>query len=65
MPPDPSLWDLPRDVAWAMWKREREERRIQSLPGVPRDPVPGIPQPPPHLIMPPPNHGLPRSPYAR
>jgi hypothetical protein len=65
MPPDPSLWDLPRDVAWAEWKREREERRIQSLPGVPRDPVLGIPQPPPHLIMPPPNHGLPRSPYAR
>ena len=65
MPPDPVLWDLPRDVAWAEWKRRREERRNKSLPGVPRDPVPGIPQPPPHLIMPPPNHGLPRSPYAR
>lgn len=44
MPPDPALWNLPRDVAWMMWRQQLAQRRQKQLEGVP-DPTPGPPMP--------------------
>ncbi len=46
MPPDPTLWDLPPEVAWPIW-RQQQARRQQNrmVPG-------GVPNPEPRIPMP-------------
>jgi len=60
MPPDPSLWDDPPDVAWAVWRQQQAQRR---LPGEVTDPAFHIPVPgQPFGVR---NSGLPQPPHPR
>jgi hypothetical protein len=44
MPPDPSLWGVPPDAAWAIWRQQQAQRQQnRMLPGGVPDPQPGIP----------------------
>jgi len=45
MPPDPSLWNLPRDVAWTMWRQQQAQRRQNQLESGFPDPTPRLPIP--------------------
>jgi len=41
MPPDPSLWDDPPDIAWMLWHQQQAIRNPRPLlPGEPPDPTP-------------------------
>jgi len=67
MPPDPSLWDLPSEVAWSIWRQQQAQRQQNRMvPG-------GVPDPEPRISMPGQpfggsnsnNLGLPRPPKTR
>jgi hypothetical protein len=41
MPPDPSLWDDPPEIAWMLWHQQQAIRNPRPLlPGEPPDPTP-------------------------
>ena len=67
MPPDPSLWDLPPEVAWPIWRQQQAQRQQNRMvPG-------GVPNPEPRIPMPGQpfdgnnfnNFGLPQPPRTR
>jgi hypothetical protein len=45
MPPDPSLWNLPRNVAWTIWRQQQPQRRQNQLESGVNDPTPRMPMP--------------------
>ena len=67
MPPDPTLWDLPPEVAWPIWRQQQAQRQQNRMvPG-------GVPDPEPRIQMPGQpfggynfnNFGLPQPPKTR
>lgn len=45
MPPDPSLWDMPEEMAWMLWNKDQAQRQQNQLPGGLPDPMPRVPSP--------------------
>ena len=68
MPPDPTLWDLPPEVAWPIWRQQQAQRQQNRMV-----PGPGVPDPEPRILMPGQpfggnnfnNFGLPQPPKTR
>jgi len=64
MPPDPSLWNDPPEVAWMIWRQQQAQRQqIRMLPGGVPEPQPGILQQGQPLSTN--NFGLPQPPTTR
>ncbi len=49
MPPDPSLWDLPAETAWMLWKRDQAQRLQNQLENGFADPTPRAQSPVQHF----------------
>lgn len=65
MPPDPSLWNEPPEIAWILWEQQQARRRAKVLPGSVPEPMPGAPLPQPGQPLPGRNPALPFPPPAR
>ena len=64
MPPDPSLWNDPPEIAWMLWEQQQARRRQRVLPGGVPEPMPGAPAPLPGHPLPGRNPALPFPPPA-
>ena len=65
MPPDPSLWNDPPEIAWMLWEQQAQRRQDRLLPNGMPDPVPRVPLPFPGQPLPGRNQALPFPPHAR
>jgi hypothetical protein len=64
MPPDPTLWDDPPEIAWMLWHQQQAVRNPRPLlPGEPPDPTPRPQMPGQPFTNP--TFGLPQSQHNR